>query len=95
MVSDRIRNFEKRPIYVPNSIFTQTIVITPSRMSHERFHHTIGIRFRDIKSVKLIIDEIQLMLSTHPSIDHHLKVEVFFKSFGHASLDIEIICLYG
>ncbi len=86
----RIRSFNKRPIYVPNSIFTQTVVITPSRMSHERFHHTIGLRYRDIKAVSRIIDAIKQMLLKHPSIDHQLSTDVFFKSFGASSLEIEI-----
>jgi MscS family membrane protein len=86
----RIRNFDKRPIYVPNSIFAQTIVITPSRMSHERFHHIIGLRYRDIKVVKPIIDNIKLMLVKHSDIDHQLPVEVFFKNFGPSALDVEI-----
>lgn len=86
----RIRNFEKRPIYVPNSIFTQTVVITPSRMSHERFHHTIGLRYRDIKSVRGIIDKVKLMLIKNPAIDHQLRVDVYLNNFGASSLDIEI-----
>ncbi|MBS0272775.1 MAG: mechanosensitive ion channel family protein [Proteobacteria bacterium] len=86
----RIRSFDKRPIYVPNSVFTQTIVITPSRMSHERFHYTIGLRYRDIKVVKPIIDNIKLMLLKHPSVDHQLSTDVFFKNFGASALDIEI-----
>ena len=86
----RIRNFEKRPIYVPNSVFTQTIVITPSRMSHERFHHTIGLRYRDIQVVKPIIELIKLMLLKHSAIDHNLNVDVFFTNFGASALDIEI-----
>jgi MscS family membrane protein len=86
----RIRSFDKRPIYVPNSVFTQTIVITPSRMSHERFHHTIGLRYRDLKAISPIIDSIKLMLLKHPAIDHQLPVDVFFKSFGASALDIEI-----
>lgn len=86
----RIRSFDKRPIYVPNSIFTQTIVITPSRMSHERFHHTIGLRYRDIKSVKPISDNIKQMFLKHSAIDHQLPVDVYFKSFGPSALDIEI-----
>ena len=86
----RIRNFEKRPIYVPNSIFTQTIVITPSRMSHERFHHTIGLRYRDIQSIKQIIDKIKLMFLQHPAIDHQLNTDVFFTNFGSSSLDIDV-----
>lgn len=86
----RIRSFDKRPIYVPNSVFTQTIVITPSRMSHERFHHTIGLRYRDLKAINQIIDGIKLMLLKYSAIDHQLPVEVFFKSFGASALDIEI-----
>lgn len=86
----RIRNFEKRPIYVPNSVFTQTIVITPSRMSHERFHHIIGLRYRDIHVVKPIIDKIKHLLHHHASIDHHLPVDVFFINFGPSALDVEI-----
>lgn len=86
----RIRNFEKRPIYVPNSIFTQNIVITPSRMTHERFHHTIGIRYTDIKVVEPIIEKIKQMLIQHPFIDHKHKFDVFFKGFGLSSLDIEV-----
>lgn len=86
----RIRNFEKRPIYVPNSVFTQSIVITPSRMSHERFHIVIGLRYRDIKVVKTIIDNIKTMLIAHTSVDRQLPVEVFFKNFGASALDIEV-----
>jgi MscS family membrane protein len=86
----RIRNFEKRPIYVPNSVFTQTIVITPSRMSHERFHNKIGLRYHAINVVKPIIDEIKLLLLNHPSIDQNLNVDVFFTGFGASTLDIDI-----
>ncbi|MFI0434328.1 MAG: mechanosensitive ion channel family protein [Parachlamydiaceae bacterium] len=86
----RIRGFDKRPIYIPNSIFTQTVVITPSRMSHERFHHIIGLRYKDIKTITSIIDNIKLMLLNHPAIDHQLPIEVFFKSFGTSALDIEV-----
>ena len=86
----RIRNFEKRPIYVPNSVFTQTIVITPSRMSHERFHPVIGLRYKDINVVKPIIDKVKLMLLQHPSIDRHMGIDVYFISFSPSALDIEI-----
>lgn len=86
----RIRNNEKRPIYVPNSIFTQTIVITPSRKSHERFFHTIGLRYSDIGVIKKVIDEIKDMLAQHAHVDHHQKVEVFFINFGPHSLIVEV-----
>jgi MscS family membrane protein len=86
----RIRDFEKRPVYVPNSVFTQTLVITPSRMSHERFHPIIGLRYSDIHVIKSIVDDIRLMLLKHPKIDQQVNIEVFFKNFGPSTLDIEI-----
>jgi len=86
----RIRNPEKRPIYVPNSIFTQTIVMTPSRKSHERFHHTIGLTYSDIHLVQKVVDDIKLMISHHAHIDKKEKIEVFLISFEPASLLIEI-----
>lgn len=86
----RIRNLEKRPIYVPNAIFTQTIVITPSRMSHDRFHHTIGLRYEDIRVIKQVVDDIKLMLLQQRYIDRQQKVEVFFTGFGSSSLDINV-----
>lgn len=85
-----IRNFEKRPIYIPNSIFTQTVVITPSRMSHNRLHHTIGLRYRDIQVIPPIIENIKLMILKHPAIDQRLNVDVFFNNFAPSTLDIEI-----
>jgi len=42
-----IRSFDKRPIYVPNSMFASISVENPSRMSHRRIKETIGIRYDD------------------------------------------------
>ncbi|MDP1880637.1 MAG: mechanosensitive ion channel [Parachlamydiaceae bacterium] len=84
-----IRNLEKRPIYVPNAIFTQTIVITPSRMTHERIKNIISLRHCDMTVVKVIVDEIKSMLLNHSSIDQHLKVEAYFSGFGQNGLEIE------
>lgn len=39
----RIRSFDKRTIYVPNSVFANIAVINPQRMTHRRIHETIGI----------------------------------------------------
>lgn len=86
----RIRSMEKRPIYVPNSIFSQTIVMTPSRMSHERFKHSIGLRYDDLNTVKDIVNDIKLMLLKCQQIDQQQKIEVYFTGFGESSLDIDV-----
>ena len=33
-----IRTFDKRPLYVPNQVFTNVSVQNPSRMSHRRIY---------------------------------------------------------
>jgi MscS family membrane protein len=38
----RIRTFDSRPLYVPNSAFTSIAVENPSRMEHRRIYETIG-----------------------------------------------------
>lgn len=90
-----IRNLEKRPIYVPNSLFAQNIVITPSRKSHERFFHTILLRYEDIGAIKTIIEKINSLLINHPAVDHAHPFEVFFKGFGVSGLEIEISAYFS
>ncbi len=87
----RIRTFEKRPIYIPNSIFTKMVVVNPSRMSHRRFKEDIGIRYEDIGKVKAVIADIQKMLDKHPDIDHSEKSSVYMDAFGTYSIDISVV----
>lgn len=86
----RIRSTDYQPIYVPNSIFAQAIVITPSRMNHDYFNEIIGIRYTDIKKVQAIVEEIKKMLYDYPSIDHHQKIDVHFAKFGERALNLKI-----
>lgn len=85
-----IRGLDKRPVYVPNSLFTQTIVITPSRMTHERFLHTVGLRYCDIKVVSQVVKNIELMLLNNSAIDSQLPVYVYLKNFAPSSIDIAL-----
>jgi len=86
----RIRNVEKRPIYIPNSIFSRTVVITPSRMSHRFFKEIIGLRYQDIPKLTGIFTDIQNMLQQHPDIDRNQKTIIAFNSFGSSAIDILI-----
>lgn len=85
-----IRSFDKRPIYVPNSIFMQSIVITPSRMSHERLQFKLHINHKNLDVLAEVISSIRSMLIKHPLIDHQQKVEVYFTNFGDASLEVDV-----
>lgn len=84
----RIRTFEKRPIYVPNSTFSKIVVMTPSRMSHRRFMELIGIRYSDMPVARKIIQDIKDMIYKHEDIDTHQRIMVNLYSFGDYAVNI-------
>ncbi|MDR2689585.1 MAG: mechanosensitive ion channel family protein [Azoarcus sp.] len=84
----RIRTFDKRPLYVPNQIFTQITVENPSRMSNRRINETIGVRYEDIAALPAIVDDIRDMLANHPEIDPSQTLIVNFNQYNEYSLDI-------
>ncbi len=86
----RIRTFDKRPLYVPNSLFTQIVVENPSRMSNRRIKETFALRYRDVDRVASIIKAVRQMLEQHPDIDSQQTLIVNFDYFNNSSLDFFI-----
>ncbi|MDF1762075.1 MAG: mechanosensitive ion channel family protein [Oleibacter sp.] len=82
-----IRTFDKRPLYVPNSVFTSISVENPSRMLNRRIYETIGVRYQDARLVNDLMERIRLMLRQHPDIDQAQTMIVNFNGFGASSLD--------
>ncbi len=85
-----IRTFDKRPLYIPNSVFSNIIVENPSRMHNRRIYETIGLRYEDAHKVDQIIADIKTMLKKHPDIDTSQTLIVNFNTFGSSSLDFFI-----
>lgn len=86
----RIRTFDKRPLYVPNSIFANISVENPSRMTHRRIKETIGIRYDDVSKMEIIIEDVKKMLQEHEDIDATQTLIVNFNEFSPSSLDFFI-----
>jgi len=86
----RIRTFDKRPLYIPNSTFATIAVENPSRMSHRRIYETIGIRYDDADKVSDITTAVKQMLQEHPEIDTTQTLIVNFNTFAPSSLDFFI-----
>lgn len=82
-----IRTFDKRPLYVPNSVFASIAVENPSRMSHRRIYETVGIRYDDVDKLPAIINEVKAMLQAHPDIAQDQTMIVNFNQFAASSLD--------
>jgi len=83
----RIRTFDKRPLYVPNSVFASISVENPSRMKNRRIYETIGLRYEDAAKVDIIIRDVKAMLREHPEIDQNQTLIVNFNAFAASSLD--------
>lgn len=85
-----IRTFDKRPLFVPNSVFATIAVENKSRMLNRRINETIGIRYEDASKMDAIVKKVKEMLLNHPEIDGNQTIIVNFTSFAPSSLDFFI-----
>lgn len=85
-----IRTFDKRPLYIPNSVFASIAVENPSRMTNRRIHETIGVRYDDSGKLPAIVDDVREMLQSHEEIDTNNTLMVNFNKFSSSSLDFFI-----
>ncbi len=82
-----IRTFDKRPLYVPNAVFSTISVENPSRMHNRRIYETVGIRYQDVNKMAAIVADVERMLRDHPDIEQRELTMVNFTTFAPSSLD--------
>lgn len=85
-----VRDKEKRPVYLPNAIFSHVLVINGSRMTHRRIEEKVGVRYEDFSKIPTLIENIKLAIGNHPDIDTHLPVLVVLNGFNQFAIDIYI-----
>jgi MscS family membrane protein len=88
-----IRKFDKRPVYVPNAIFTTASVENPSRMTNRRIYEIVGLRYQDLEQMEAITDEVREMLVEHSEVDEKQTLMVHFDAFSSSSVDFFIYCM--
>lgn len=86
----RIRTFAKRPLYVPNSVFSTIAIENPQRMTNRRIKSLVGLRYQDHDKLAAVTEAISDMLKDHPDIDQQQTSYVKLVSFGASSLDVMI-----
>ena len=87
-----IRTFDKRPLYVPNAVFSSVVIENASRMFNRRIKQSVGVRYQDSALIDGITHEIRTMLIKHPDIDNRQTIIVSFYQYGTSSLDILLYC---
>jgi len=88
----RIRTPSKRPLYVPNGLFSTISVENPSRMSNRQIKTHIGIRYDDAEKISTIQQEIEKMIREDEDIDLRKSVIVRFDQFSPSALELLIHC---
>lgn len=88
----RIRTFDLRPLYVPNSTFATVAVENPSRMSNRRIYETIGIRYNDAAKVASIVEDVKAFLAGNADVAQEQTLMVNFTRFNASSLDFFVYC---
>ena len=85
-----VRTFDKRPLYIPNSVLSTVTIENPSRMTHRRIYETIGLRYEDADKMSSITRKVREMLESHSGIDSSQTLMVNFNTYGSSSLDFFI-----
>lgn len=88
-----IKTLQKRPLYIPNSVFTTMAVENPSRMTHRRIQQLIGVYVKDEHKLPVLLTDIRAMLDNHPGIDHSGMCIANLISVVSGTLSILIDCL--
>lgn len=88
----KVETPDKRPLYIPNSMFSKIAVENPSRMSNRRIKENIKLRHEDFPKVIKICKEIRNMLEEHQGIDQNNKIIVNMDSFDDGYINVLLIC---
>jgi MscS family membrane protein len=86
----RIRTFDQRPLFVPNSIFSTISLENPSRMTNRRIKANLNLSYEDAPKIAAVLSAIENMLKTHPEIDTKKVCFVNLVNFGDHALEVQI-----
>ncbi|WP_018996568.1 mechanosensitive ion channel family protein [Hirschia maritima] len=93
--STLVRRFDKAPVYVPNSKFSDNAVVNYSRMTHRRIKWVIGVEYSTTtEQLRYIRDEIEAYLYTNEAYAKPPEATLFvhIDSFNDSSIDFLIYC---
>ncbi len=90
-----IRQFDKAPVYVPNSKLSDNAAVNFSRMTHRRIYWKIGLVYStSIEQLKSIRTAIEERILNDDAFAHPPVVPTFVRidSFNDSSIDLMLYC---
>lgn len=91
----RVRQFDKAPVFVPNSKLADDAVINFSQMTYRRISWIVRVEYRTtVDQLKTICDGIRTFLENDDDFVKPPEAALFVRvdSFNHSSIDIMIYC---
>lgn len=85
-----LRDKEKRPVYLPNAIFSSVLVINNARMTHRRILEKIMVRFSDVARLKEILAQMRTIAKNSPVIDVSIEPLIHLNSFSESGAEVMI-----
>lgn len=85
-----VLSLEKLPIYIPNSMLTNIIVMNPSRMEQRQFKNILGLRYADMPKVEKVIRSLKKKIEEHDKLDPDYPPQVHLHALNTYSVDIQI-----
>ena len=85
-----LMTFERRPLLLPNSMITGSVIEHLSMIKSRRIQLTIGVRYEDYAAIESIVAELRTELLQQPTIVDHEASLICFSEFGAYSLNILI-----
>ena len=88
----RIRTFDRRPLYIPNSLFATNAIENPGRMYNRRIKADIALRYEDISKIGTITKQVRDMLANNPDIDRNQPILVNFNEWNSSCVNMMVYC---
>ncbi|MBS3903959.1 MAG: mechanosensitive ion channel family protein [Simkania sp.] len=85
-----LRDKEKRPVYLPNSLFSRMFVMNITRVLHRRIFEVFSIQETQIDKVRDLLENINHCLSQLDLIDHKMPKLVVVDRIGGQGLEISM-----
>lgn len=87
-----VRDKDKRPLYLPNAIFSSIYVINSSRMTHRRIEEEICVQHDAFNKISGALEKMRAALASHPDIDTHLPLLIVLHSFTQQHIKLYLDC---
>ena len=86
-----IRRFDKRVLYIPNSIFSTITLENASQMTHWRLMYSIQVRYADLALVDQLCADFVAILTRNDQVDHQLSYYAKLEELADSSVNIKVL----